>query len=831
MELRGTYRFPFSRYPAVRVALLLVCGIWAASILPVPGTAGFDTAVSQTSVAGTTLPGTTISGRAVALFGAWLIVFAGFWAYSRRHVSVLNTSLLTLLYLAGIVLFGWFRMHSAEKTMPEAVRIVLGFEQETLHFDGRLVSVSINQHGTLNGIIRVDSVMIGAWTLPVGALFRYRMFNADPSLANSLLPAMMVSGQGSPRPFRERRNPHEFDFREWNRRQQIHGEIVLGNIRQEHSQARFLAAGWVPVRLAAYRLIDTVFREENRPLAKAVLLGYKAELDSGTRQSFSRAGLSHIMAVSGMHVGFVLMPVWLLFPWLRSTTAGKASALALLFLVLLFYAGITGFTASVNRASLMAVLLATGSVFCKIRDSLNLVGMAAIVLLVYDPWYLYDVGFQLSFTAVTIILVSLPVLQRMIPRRIRYTWRGNILTMFGLSVLIQGGLYPILTLYFREFSLIGPLLNILAVPLAQGLFLAAFVSLPIAAFSAQAGALAGFPADLMLTGLSILVDLANGRIQGWITAPRPTLVLFIVWVFAFGLFASVRIPSIRWKMALLLLVTLCLWRAEAFLGEWRNNALEIVFFDVGQGDAALIRTPAGRTILYDTGVLNPFADSGRNVLLPYLEDAGIKRIDAVILSHPHADHIGGILSLIGKIDIGVIYQSPVEYHSAVFFGYMEAAKRHGIPVQELRLGDVPELDPGLLALVMAPVPGLQSRDPNAHSVVIRLQYGDAIFLLTGDAEEVSERGMQATFGSFLGSHLLKAGHHGSHTSSHSFFLDEVRPEAVVVSSAIRNRYNHPHRAAVERIVASGADLWYTALDGAIVIRSDGYGFTRHHWRD
>ncbi|MFU8859606.1 MAG: DNA internalization-related competence protein ComEC/Rec2 [Cyclonatronaceae bacterium] len=803
MELRSSYRFPFSRYPAVRIAVLFVCGIWLCEITPNAGPI-----------------------LAAGVLAVWFTLFICFSYYSALSISVRNTSILTMIYLAGIVLAGWFRMQAAHVEIPQPVGVLLEWEQEPVQVSGHLITASINSNGTLNGVVLIDSAMVRSGSFAVNAQLRYRMFNADTTITQELTPGTLITGTGRAGGFRERRNPHEFDFRQWNYRQNIFGEIVFDSVASTGVHIR----GWAPLRHRSYRLIDSMFREQNRALAKAVILGYKAELDAGMRQSFSRAGLSHIMAVSGMHVGFVLMPVWLLFPWLRTSAAGKCAAMVLLISVLVLYAGITGFTASVTRASLMAILLATGSVFCKIRDSLNLVGLAAILLLLYDPRYLYDVGFQLSFTAVIIILVSLPMLQRLIPRNIRYTWKGNVLTMFGLSILIQGGLFPVLTLYFREFSLIGPLLNVLAVPLAQILFLASFISLPIAMVSQQAALTAGIPADLMITLMSVLVDVTNQSVTGWISVQRPSVFIFLTWILMFGLFSAALVPAYRWKLIILLLIVLCAERIHTFAGERGRNQLEVVFFDVGQGDAVLIKTPSGRHILYDAGVLNPFSDSGRHVILPYLLDKGVNRLDAVILSHPHSDHIGGILSLIGNIYIGVIYQSPAEYQSALYNRYTEAAHQHSVTVIPLQQGDVPLLDPHLLAIVLAPAPDMHSRDPNAHSVVLRLQYGHTVLLLTGDAEELSESNMQATFGSLLQSSVLKAGHHGSHTSSHDYFLDEVQPETVIVSCGMRNRYNHPHRDAVIRLASTGAELWYTALEGAVILRSDGTAFKRLHWK-
>ncbi|MFN2374630.1 MAG: hypothetical protein ABR545_12555, partial [Cyclonatronaceae bacterium] len=173
MELRTSYRFPFSRYPAVRIALLFICGIWLCDITP------------QT---GPLIP--------VAVVAAWLILYLVFTRITAVKISVLNTSILTLIYLAGILLAGWFRMAVAQKEIPQPVGILLEFGQEPVQVSGRLLTVSVNANGTLTGIMLVDSARVISGVFAVEAQLRYRLFNAEPGLADELPPGTLITGTG-----------------------------------------------------------------------------------------------------------------------------------------------------------------------------------------------------------------------------------------------------------------------------------------------------------------------------------------------------------------------------------------------------------------------------------------------------------------------------------------------------------------------------------------------------------------------------------------------------------------------------------------------------------
>ena len=244
--------------------------------------------------------------------------------------------------------------------------------------------------------------------------------------------------------------------------------------------------------------------------------------------------------------------------------------------------------------------------------------------------------------------------------------------------------------------------------------------------------------------------------------------------------------------------------------------------DVGQGDAVHIKTPAGKNLLVDTGRWTPMGNSGERVLLPYLEYKNIDKLDAVILSHPHADHIGGLPVLMEEIEIEKIYHSDYPYDSRLYETYTSMTDQLNIPLHNVGAGDILDIDPALRFFVTGPrLDTTPDRNPNNHSLTFRLQYGETSFLFTGDAEREQEAELVEMYGDFLNTDFLKVGHHGSRTSSTTKFVESVQPEISAASLAFRNRFGHPGREAVENLYLVRATNYFTSLDGAIQFISDG----------
>ena len=742
---------------------------------------------------------------------------------SYKVVSVRSVTLSTFLFLSIIIGSGYslFLFQSANR-LSETEKLIKVSDWEEIELTGKVISTSKNKSGKKRLDVRVDQTEFSEFSS--SEIFISRIL-WDVYKAVDLGDRIMI--KGTVIPISEPRNPTSFNYKNFLEKRSIHTQIRADSlILSQIDNSQF---SWISVRKKALSLVDNNFDVATAPIAKALLLGYKNDLEGETRNAFARAGLSHIMAVSGLHVGLVIAPFWLIIPFLWTKKYGSKIGLVLLISILFFYAGLTGFSAPVLRASVMAILLTYGKLFSKSSNSINLMGIAALLILIISPHQLFEIGFQLSFAAVLIILLILPVVQSTIPYWIRIRWYGSPIMVIIISLVVQFGLYPLQAYYFGEVSIISPLANALFVP-----FLGIFVPLSLLALFTSIlfpsiGILINYPSLLFLKLLNDFVQLSSSFPWSWITVSKPSSLTFIFWGLFILMIASWRNPAIKWKLMSLSLVLLLVIQVNGLLSNFKNPTMKIVVFDVGQGDATLIQTPNGKNILIDAGVWSPSSNSGAQILLPYFKENNISKLDAIFLSHPHADHIGGIIDLINEIEIEIIYNSGFKYDSKLYQNYIHLAQKNDIPVISLKSGEEVELDESILILALGPEGIRFNNDPNQHSLAINFVYGENEFLFTGDAGEDQERRLLQNFGELIDSDFLKVGHHGSRTSSELFFLNQVTPDIAVVSVGNSNRFRHPHKEAVQRLETTNSEIYYTGRDKALIFESDGINIKQILW--
>jgi len=250
--------------------------------------------------------------------------------------------------------------------------------------------------------------------------------------------------------------------------------------------------------------------------------------------------------------------------------------------------------------------------------------------------------------------------------------------------------------------------------------------------------------------------------------------------------------------------------------------LRVVFLDVGQGDAAAIESPSGKVLLIDTGGV--FADGsdneGRRTVGPYLRSRGVRRIDMELLTHPHADHIGGAATLLERFPTAGLLDNGQQTESPVLTHLRTDAAQHHIPYLAARRGQILDFQDGVTARILAPTEAETHGSPNNASIVLLLQYGHTTFLFTGDAEADEEADLLATHQP-LPCDVLKVGHHGSHTSTTSAFLAAAHPHIAVISVGAHNLYGHPSPEVLDRLRFSGTKIYRTDKNGAVTCTSDG----------
>lgn len=627
------------------------------------------------------------------------------------------------------------------------------------------------------------------------------------------------------------RNPHGFDARTW-----VLGEgAVLQASVSKGADLRLLGSGQVPmwkrlvsdIRQGMRHAIASLYSPEQAAVINGLLLGDRSGIDEETLGEFRRAGIMHILAVSGLHAGIVLSLFFLPLERLRFPLRATL-ALAGLWT----YAAVTGFAPPVTRAALMATLLLGGTLFQRGGSSVNALGAAGAVILLLDPLALFGLSFQLSFAAVLGILLFheriVASLGALLPRRLRCKAADGLLSLFALTLAAQSLTVPLLAGGFGEISIAGLATNLVAVPLVFVVVSCGMVSL-LASFMWTAGA-----ASLAATagGALDLVVLLSGALSS-----LPFAVMDVpafhpgVWILYLACIVhlSATPGRMRQKLFLLSLLVVTVVVGGLFALPSTPERLRVTFFDVGQGDAALVEIPGQLPWLIDAGPGDEKMNSGTQVILPALRAAGIRRLGALVITHPDNDHAGGAPAVIEGVSVDSVYVACAWSDHGDAGRVRVAARSRDSGVRDIREGERFDLGDETRIYVLSPPRGDGCEPSNENSVILLLQHGRTRFLFTGDAGVDTERRLIVRYDSFLRADVLKVGHHGSAGSTSPGFAVKVKPKHAVISAGRNNRFNHPRQEILTRLRLVGATIHRTDIEVAIILESDGRRVRKLQW--
>jgi competence protein ComEC len=567
------------------------------------------------------------------------------------------------------------------------------------------------------------------------------------------------------------------------------------------------------MRSAAGHAIDRTFRDDS-PLVRALLIADRGDLSPQVRDRFAAAGLAHILAIAGLHIGFIVVSLSMAFE--LAGVARQRAAIATIVVVVLYVAMIGAPVPAVRSATMLSVLLGT-------RVGQRPTSRWAIVALgashaVVDPRVVLDVGYQLSVVGVASMIASGMLGKRLGVHRLREIPKWIVLTLLGTTIATIGSA-PVVAWVFGRLSVIAPLSNLAATPLialAQPMiFLGLLLSpiQPLAHFVADA-------AHPLLVGLD-QVALRSAAVPGASLAVAPSLVAAGV-AGVMSLAVIVAAASSDWErpaaIATGALAALIWLPATGRLG----GEVELHMLDVGQGDAIALRTPNGHWVLFDAGGAWRGGDAGRSVVVPYIGHRG-GPVDLFVLSHPHTDHVGGAVAALHVLHPPTYVDAGFPGSAEAYRQSLEEAREDHVQWRRAHPGDHFEID-GVSLRVLAPDSAWTASldDPNLASVVVLVRYGDVRMLFMGDAERPEEEWLLSHAGDELSADILKVGHHGSKTSSSDAFLAAVRPRLALVSVGAGNIYHLPTPAIMTRLEAIGAQVVRTDRVGTIIARTDGH---------
>ena len=626
-----------------------------------------------------------------------------------------------------------------------------------------------------------------------------------------------------------KRNPGGFDYRLYLKSQSIDGLLTVEPENIERiGQERSIYYQILAIKKTLEHQSDVNFSKDVSDLLKGVVFGEK-NINEDLARRFQDAGVTHVLSVSGLHVGYVFLALSLLLMAIR---INKRYWMLFLTPALLFYVALTGFAPPVIRAAIMLLCVTAGQGLHRERDALNQLCLAGLVILVIWPAQLFQAGFQLSMGAVLgIVLFYAPLLyayeKHRNKKRVHYKIKpGPVVQGLVLTFCATVGTLPILLYHFKSFTLISFFSNLLVVPLI-GVFLLIgmgfLVIISIVPFAAPA---LSVPVTFLGESIIVVLDGINdlGAVANFLWVNRGGLSLaetglFLLLVFMISGYFYLRQPYVRRTVVSLALVLVLIVMATPLF----PKNLVVTVLDVGQGDSILIETPGGLNYLVDGGGYL-FERSNRvsdRVLYPALYSKNIHELDAIFLTHNHVDHSQGVEELIfDGYPVKNLFMS-------VQTNNEQLLNQQLVPVSLLKKGSVIEGSDGVTISVHNPEGQISPKadeEQNNASLVMTVSYKNTNLLLCGDIEAEVEKQLVAELQALSTERdfqIIKIPHHGSKTSSTREFIQAIDPEMAVISVGANNSFDHPSDEVMDRLNEEVITALRTDQQGAVEITSNG----------
>jgi len=647
----------------------------------------------------------------------------------------------------------------------------------------------------------------------------------------------------------------DFDYKSYLERREIYSTIYYPKIEIMDRGKGFKPMEWIYyLRDRLSQSLSIALPEPQASLAQAILLGIRGGIPSSLREAFSQTGTAHMLAISGLHVSIILGMLLsfgiFLFGKQHSTYIWLA------FTTIWLYALVTGMRPPVVRATVMGSLFLAATCLGRQRSALTALAFAAAVMVGFQPRILWDVSFQLSFLAMTGLVLLFPYFQSWGRKAISasFTNTGTAASLcnivndsFAVTLSAILATWPVIAYNFGIVSLVGLPATFLALLALPGIIVTAALVGGLGLFTPALAQIAGWLAWLFLSYLILIV-------QGFDALPFSSLQVaelysWQIWSY-YALLAAIMVsinykrkladlwakvssrmsqlasnisklaahlPK-KWVITPLLIVTVLVWAAVFSLPDER---LHVSFLNIGQGDAILIQTPCQQNILIDGGPSPQAINLELGKKLPFWD----RTIDLVVLTQPQADHVTGLVEVAQRYEVKQVLEPGIPYTSSIYQQWLELVKEKNIKRTIAQSGQQIDLGGGSkIEVLNPPSPLLEgtSDDIDNNGVVLRLSFGEVSFLFTADIRSEAEWQL-VTQRAQLRSTVLKVAHHGSQTSTSAEFLAVVDPEVTVISVGANNRFGHPSSEVVERLEErlGRAKVYLTSENGTIEFVTDG----------
>lgn len=605
------------------------------------------------------------------------------------------------------------------------------------------------------------------------------------------------------------------NYKGYNYKQYLKTKKIIGTVELEKVKILKSSNGSFIHNIQKY-IRDTIngtLTDEEGNLLLAILLGDKDKLSEDIQESFKTSNLSHMLAVSGAHVSYIILGLTYV---LQNSIIGKKNGKIVCIIFLLAFMAITNFTPSVTRACIMAILTLFSSIIYRKSDVYTNISVAALITLIFNPYSLLDLGFQLSYGGTIGIIIFIKRIQekKSNSKVINYIKQMALVSIYANIIII-----PIMVYHFNTVSFTFIISNIMASPILGIIVITGFLFIIT---SITVKPLTSLIAIFIKPILSILIKISQ------ICSKLPFSNILVVTPYMFNVISYYAIilycikskKNNKCKIIICLLIVLILINFIIYIFPQK---LRIFFIDVGQGDSTLIITPDKKTVLIDGGGSDSF-DVGEKVLLPYLLDRRILKVDYVLISHFDTDHCGGILTIMEKVKVKNIIISEQAEHSENYERFKKLMIHKKIRLIEVKKGDKIKIGRYSEFKILFPTSRLLSENPlNNNSIVAQFNYNNFKMLFTGDIEKLAEQQILKAEKAEIRADILKVAHHGSKTSSIPEFIKAVKPKIALIGVGKNNTFGHPNQQTIKNLENIKCRIYRTDLQGEIIIKIDQKG--------
>lgn len=622
-----------------------------------------------------------------------------------------------------------------------------------------------------------------------------------------------------------RRNYKGFNYKEYLKTKEIYGIIECESEVQvvKIKNLNFIQLAINNLSIKIQQNLDKILLKDTKDLAVGILLGVSSDIDSEVKQNFRDCNLSHMLAISGSHLTYLILGLNLL---LNKKILGIRKCKVITIIIIIIFMLIVNMSSSIVRAGICTIISILGTLIYRKSDSYTAIAISLLFSLIKNPFSLFNIGLQLSYLATLGIIIFYTMLSKIkiSEGKLKKYIIENIISTLSANILIL----PITTYYFNTIPTNFLLSNLVAGPVLGISLIFELITVFISFISIKLAQIPGAVVNVCLILLTKITKIISKIPNITVVTPKiASVILIYIIILNVWLYTNKKNIYKNLKISRLLCILIIIILIINFLNIERT--MRIYFIDVGQGDSSLICTPTGKNILIDGGGSRTPEkyDVGEKVLLPYLLDRRIKKLDYIIISHFDADHAQGIETVIDKIKVKNIVVSRQASQSVEYDKIIKMCKEKKIKIIDAKRGEKIVIDKYAYFDILHPGDILLDDGKgglNANAIVAKLNYkmDNKLFtvLFTGDIEYDAEQELVKEYGNKLKSDILKVAHHGSKTSSSQEFINLVKPEIALIGVGKDNTFGHPNDGVIEKLKKIKAKIYRTDLDGEIIIKME-----------